>query len=568
MVDTKKMIAELLSGVLELDPEQTRSLIEKPPNSDFGDFAVPCFGFAKKLRKDPKMIASDFAARVKPGGLIEKAEPRGPYLNIFLDRSRFIEEVIADLTGTGFDRPLAGGDGKTVIIDYSSPNIAKPFGIGHLRSTVIGNSLKRIFAYLGYRTIGINHIGDWGTQFGKLITAYKLWGDEKKLVHDPIRYLYDLYVRLHREAEKDPSLEDDARQWFSRLEKQDPEALELWQRFRDLSIEDFKRIYGRLGVSFEHYTGESFYSNLLDETVEEVKKSGITQRSEGALIVPLEDMPPALITKKDGSTLYLTRDIAAVLYRKKSYNFDMILYVVGSPQALHFRQLFGVLERMGNDWVSRCHHIPFGQIRFSHGAMSTRKGNIIFLEEVMDKAVSLARDIIEEKNPGLTNREEIAEAIGVGSIIFNDLKNSRIKDITFDWDEILNFNGETGVYLQYTHARIGSLLKKLEQKYGALEPFSELKFGECQFGDEGYEIVGLLNDFEKTVRRAGKEFEPSVISRYLLDVAKAFNTFYNSCRVITEDELVSRSRGLIVLCCRKVLRQGLELLGISAIEEM
>ena len=567
-MDTIKRIAEQLSKVLALDEEELLSLIEKPPNTEYGDFAIPCYGFAKKMKMDPRRVAANFAAQVSPDGLVEKAEPRGPYLNIFLDRRLFIKEVIAELAGKGLDSPLPDGEGKTVVIDYSSPNIAKPFGIGHLRSTVIGSALKRIFEHLGYKTVGINHIGDWGTQFGKLITAYKLWGDEEKLVHEPIRYLYGLYVRIHREAEQDSALEDEARQWFSRLENKDPEALELWQRFRDLSIEDFKRIYGRLGVRFEHYTGESFYSDLLEATVEEVKETGITEVSEGALVVPLEDMPPALITKKDGSTLYLTRDIAAVLYRKTSYDFDSILYVVGSPQALHFRQLFAVLERMGKTWVSRCHHVPFGQIRFAHGAMSTRKGNIIFLEEVMDKAVTLAREIIEEKNPGLADKEEIAEAIGVGSIIFNDLKNSRVKDITFDWDEILNFNGETGVYLQYTYARIGSLLNKLEEEHGSLGSFADARFGELSFGSEGYEIVSLLNDFEKTVRRALKEFEPSVISRYLLDVTKAFNTFYNSCRVVTGDRLESLSRGLIVLCCRKVLRQGLLLLGLKPIEEM
>jgi arginyl-tRNA synthetase len=567
-VDVKARLAEQLSGVLGLDEANIPPLLEKPPKRNFGDYAVPCFEFAKRLKKDPKQVAVDFTARVKPGGLIAKVEPRGPYLNIFINRPHFISGVVTLIGETSFDHMKAEGRGKTVVIDYSSPNIAKPFGIGHLRSTVIGNALSRIFKFLGYRTIGINHIGDWGTQFGKLITAFRHWGDEKELEQDPIRYLYDLYVRFHREAEEKPALEDEAREWFSRLESGSREAKKLWQRFRELSIEEFKRIYRRLGVAFDYYTGESFYSDLLGGTVEEVKRSGITEQSEGALVVPLDDMPPALIRKQDGATLYLTRDIAAILFRKRQYKFDVALYVVGSPQALHFRQLFKILERMGEGWVAHCHHVPFGQIRFANGAMSTRMGNIVFLEEVMDRAVSLAWQIIEEKNPNLEDRESAAEAIGVGSIIFNDLKNSRIKDITFDWEEVLNFNGETGVYLQYTHARIGSLLKKFEETYGKLALQIDLASGQINFGEEAFEIVSLLNDFEKIVLRARGEFEPSVISRYLLEVAKAFNTFYNSYRVITDDRSVSLSRGLVVLCCKKILQQGLELLGIEAIEEM
>jgi arginyl-tRNA synthetase len=564
-IDVKRFLAQKLVNIAQEDAGNLYELIERPPKEEFGDYAIPCFGFARKFKKDPKQIASDLATRIAPGGLLAKAQPLGPYLNLFIDRKVFTKEAILSLQATGFEEIHTDGEGKTVVIDYSSPNIAKPFGIGHLRSTVIGGSLKRIFSFCGFKTVGINHIGDWGTQFGKLISAYKRWGDERALEHDPIRYLYELYVRFHAEAEDNPELEQEGREWFSRLEKGDEEAEELWRRFRSLSIEEFKRIYHRLDVSFDYYTGESFYGDLLDETVEAVKASGITRISEGALVVPLQDMPPALIRKQDGSTLYLTRDIAAVLYRKKQYDFDTALYVVGSPQALHFTQLFTVLARMGNKWAERCHHVPFGQIRFADGAMSTRKGNIVFLEEVLDRAVSLARGIIEEKNPWIRNKQETAEAIGVGAVIFNDLKNSRIKDIAFDWDEMLNFNGETGVYLQYTHARIKSLLLKLEKRYKipGIEVLSDISFGE-----EGYEVAKLLNEFESRVRRARSEFEPSVIARYLLDVAKAFNGFYNAHRVITRDKGESISRGLVTDCCRTVLRQGLELLGIRAIDEM
>ncbi|MBN2324690.1 MAG: arginine--tRNA ligase [Spirochaetes bacterium] len=564
-MDVKRFLAQKLLETVGEDAGDPYGLIERPPKEEFGDYAIPCFGFAKKFKKDPKLIASDLASQITPGGLLAKAESLGPYLNLYIDRKVFTKEAILALRRTGFEEIRADGEGKTVVIDYSSPNIAKPFGIGHLRSTVIGGSLKRIFSFCGFKTVGINHIGDWGTQFGKLISAYRRWGDERALEHDPIRYLYDLYVRFHAEAEKTPQFEQEGREWFNRLEKGDEEARELWRRFRSLSIEEFKRIYERLDVSFDYYTGESFYEDLLDETVKAVKASGITQMSEGALVVPLPDMPPALIRKQDGSTLYLTRDIAAVLYRKKEYDFDVALYVVGSPQALHFKQLFTVLARMGKGWAERCHHVPFGQIRFADEAMSTRKGNIVFLEEVLDRAASLARGIIEEKNPGVRNKVETAEAIGVGAVIFNDLKNSRIKDIAFDWDEMLNFNGETGVYLQYTHARIKSLLLKLEKRYKipGIEAVSDISFGE-----EGYEVARLLNEFEAQVRRARSEFEPSVIARYLLEVAKAFNGFYNAHRVITGDRDESLSRGLVADCCRKVLSQGLELLCIRAIEEM
>ncbi|UCB47234.1 MAG: arginine--tRNA ligase [Spirochaetota bacterium] len=562
-VDIKGRLSEYFVSIIPVDKEKIISLLEKPSNPGFGDYAIPCFEMAKEKKKRPDELAKELSSRFEGNEIIVRAEARGAYLNLFINRSYFTGEVVKEISRKGFLGLSKKGKNKTVVMDYSSPNIAKPFGIGHLRSTVIGNSLKKIFSFLGYRVIGINHIGDWGTQFGKLITAFKKWGNDDSLKHDPINYLYDLYVQFHRESEKDPSLEDVAREWFNLLEKKDSEATLIWKKFRDLSIEEFRRIYHRLGVEFEHYTGESFYSDMLDSTVEKVQASKITEVSEDALIVPLDDMPPAMLRKKDGSTLYLTRDIAAVLYRKERYNFDLALYVVGSPQMLHFRQLFKVLEKMGIKWGSQCHHIPFGQIRFEDQSMSTRKGNIIFLEEVMDKAVGLASKIIDEKSPHIDNKMDVAEAVGVGSIIFNDLRNSRIKDITFNWNEVLNFNGETGVYLQYTHARISSLLEKYSQKAGGVSYDDSL-----QFGEEGYDIAILLNDFEDTILKSAQDFEPSIIARYLLELASAFNTFYNAHRVITEDEGISRTRALVVLCVQKVLKTGLELLGIKVVEEM
>lgn len=571
-IDIRKELAKRLAPHFETSEDRIYSLLEVPPRPDFGDFAIPCFSFASVLKKDPSNIASLIQDRVNQdlsegAGIIKNVVSRGPYLNVFIDRSYFIRNVVGELTRNDFEDIRSIGNGKTVVIDFSSPNIAKPFGIGHLRSTVIGNSLKKIFSFLGYRVVGINHLGDWGTQFGKLITAIKRWGSEEELesAEDPVEYLYRIYVKFHSEAEKNPSLDDEARLWFKKLESGDEEAKRLWERFRNLSLDEFKRIYRRIGVEFEYYTGESFYSSMLDETIDLIKSKGITKVSDGALIVPFEDssIPPALLRKRDGTTLYITRDIAAALYRFKTFHFDLALYVVGSPQTLHFKQLFKVLELMGMEWYACCHHIPFGQIRFADGVMSTRKGNIVFLEDVLDRAVELALHIIEEKNPFLEEKRSVAESVGIGSIIFNDLKNYRIKDINFDWDEIVNFDGETGPYLQYTHARSSSLLKKYFDQYGGLEFDPEINFGE-----EGYQLSLLLNDFEPIVLKSAEEFEPSIISRYLLDVASQFNSFYNAYRVISDDRELSRSRALIVACVKKVLKAGLELLGIEALEEM
>ncbi len=545
-------------------------LLEIPPRPELGDFALPCFALAARLKENPALIAGELARKLQasaagaggdgslPAGvassLIVGASAQGPYLNLFVDKSRLIGEIVSWVNATGFLELASRGKGKTVAIDFSSPNIAKPFGIGHLRSTVIGNSLKRVYAFLGYRVVGINHLGDWGTQFGKLITAFLKWGDREALGHDPVRYLYGLYVRFHQEAEQHPELDDEARAWFSRMERGDPEALELWRSFSELSLREFQRIYDRLGVSFE-------------QTIREIEQAGITERSEGALVVPADEdgQPPVLLRKRDGSTLYITRDVAAALYRHRTYRFDRALYVVGSPQALHFRQLFMVLKKMGLPWYRECHHVAFGQIRFKDGAMSTRRGNIVLLEEVLDRAGALAREIIEEKNPSLPDKDRVAGAVGTGAVIFNDLKNYRIKDITFDWDELMNFNGETGVYLQYTHARMKSLLKKYAEVRGRPELRAGLRY---QDDDAMYALAVLLNDFEETVVRAAEEFEPSVISRYLLDLAARFNAFYTTHRVIIDDPELSLKRALVVSAVAKVLGRGLELLGMEPVEEM
>jgi arginyl-tRNA synthetase len=568
-VDITSRLAAEISSVSETPGVDFAPLIEKPPNPDFGDFAIPCFRLAAQLRKSPQDISRDLAEALENGGasaLIREARPAGPYLNLLVNRGRLISDIARD-TIAGFDGMGSHGGGRTVVIDFSSPNIAKPFGIGHLRSTVIGNALKKIFTGLGYRVIGVNHLGDWGTQFGKLITAYRRWGNREEFDHDPIGCLYGLYVRFHRESEQDPSLEEEARDWFYRMERGDEEALAHWREFTELSLEEFKRIYARLGVEFEHYTGESFYSGMLEETLQRVESAGITRESEGALVVPMgDDEPPVLLRKRDGATLYITRDIAAALYRRREYDFDLSLYVVGTPQALHFRQLFAILGMMGEEWHARCHHVPFGQIRFKDTAMSTRRGNIVLLEDVLQTAVDRARSIIEEKNPSLGNKAEVAEAVGVGSIIFNDVKNYRIKDITFDWNEAISFTGETGVYLQYTHARMASLVKKFEHSGGEIPRDA----GGVTFDqdDRVYGLMVHINDFEETVLRASREFEPSVVARYLLELAALFNSFYTTHRVISDDPATSASRILIVLCVKAVLREGLGLLGIGTPEEM
>jgi arginyl-tRNA synthetase len=588
-VDVRARLSADLASLFGVSTVDFSSLLENPPNPEFGDFAVPCFRLARELKKDPRRIAQDLSEKIEsariesrdPGSLIRETRPVGPYLNLFVNRELLIADIVSD-TLTGFRDMENHGAGKTVVIDFSSPNIAKPFGIGHLRSTVIGGSLKRIFAALGYRVVGINHLGDWGTQFGKLIAAYVRWGDSEALDRDPIGYLYDLYVRFHREAEKDPALEEEARSYFKRMEHGDQEALSLWREFSDLSLAEFKRIYTRLGVDFEFYTGESFYGDMLEETLKKVKSAGVTESSEGALVVPLSaDEPPVLLRKSDGATLYITRDIAAALYRHETFDFDLALYVVGTPQALHFRQLFAILEKMGCAWHRNCHHVGFGQIRFKDSAMSTRKGNIVLLEEVLDRAVERARSIIEEKNPQLHTKEEVAEAVGVGAIIFNDLKNNRIKDITFDWDEAINFSGETGVYLQYTHARIASLVKKYEERNGPVRS-DAMRSGDItedamtghgsriSFDDDDrvYGLMVHINEFENTVLRASREYEPSAIARYLLELAGLFNGFYTTHRVISDDAESTTTRILIVLCVEAVLKEGLGLLGIAAPEAM
>lgn len=542
-----------------------KPLIDIPPNPDMGDYTLPCFTLKKKFQKNPALIAKELAGIPLTGEQITKVEAQGPYLNFSVDRSGLAQWVLKNVFGQK-DRygHLDLGSGKTVVIDYSSPNIAKHLGVHHLRSAVIGNALYRLHKALGYRVVGINHLGDWGTQFGQLITAFRYWGNEDALRHDPIGALNGLYVRFHEEAEKDPSLEEEARAAFRKLEEGDLETKKLWEHFRDLSLKEFNKVYDALGIKFDYYTGESFYNEMLEGTVKSLKAAGLATISEKALVVDLEEynMPPCLLKKRDEASLYATRDICAAEYRHKTYGFTKMLYVVGSEQKLHFRQVFKVLELMGDEWVRGCTHVDFGLIKFRHGRMSTRKGKIILLEEVLDEAVTRAREIIDEKNPGLENKDRVAKQVGIGAVIFADLSTRRAKDVIFDWDVVLNFEGETGPYVQYTHARLCSVMRK----YGKPVTTS-VDYGLLKEKDE-YLLVRKLEQFPKAIEGAARSCEPVIMCNYLLELCGTFNRYYNHHRIIGTDEALTRARILLSDSVRQVLRNGLTLLGIQTPEEM
>ena len=558
-------IAECVGREVGFPPEDLIPHIQLPPNPELGEYALPCFPLAKALRRHPGQIASELAERIRPGGGILAAEAAGPYLNFRVDRKALAEYILMEVYEKG--EQYGGSDegrGEVVVIDFSSPNIAKPFGVHHLRTTAIGWSLYRLYGALGYKPVGINHLGDWGTQFGKLIVAFRRWGDEKALESDPIGHLLELYVRFHSEAESQPELEDEAKAWFKRLEDGDEEARRLWERFRDLSLREFRKVYELMGVSFDYYWGESFYNDRIPEVVQRLRELGLARESEGALVVDLSeyDMPSCLILKSDEASLYATRDIAAAIYRWEKFKFAKMLYVVGADQQLHFRQVFQVLKLMGCEWADRCVHVPFGLMRFRHGKMSTRKGRIVLLEEVFGRAIELVRGIIEEKNPGLEDKDEVARKVGVGAVVFANLKGRRIKEAIFDWDEVLNFDGETGPYLQYTHARLCSILRK----YGEA-PDSRVDFGLLEKPEE-WAVLRLLERFPEAVRSAAYQYEPGILAGHMIDLATAANKFYNAHRVIGVDRELSRARALLVYAAKTVLARGLYLLGIEAPEEM
>ncbi len=569
MQKLKEEIGRLLAPLVQLEPEEVISLLEVPPETAYGDIAFPCYVLARQRKQPPPLIAGELSKELSGigGHLWKEASPRGPYLNFHIDPAAYGSDIIQRIRDEGLTYGNTDlGGGANVTIDYSSPNIAKPFGVGHIRSTVIGHSLYLIYKALGYNSIGINHLGDWGTQFGKLIVAFEHWGEEDELLDDPVDYLYKLYVRFHKEAEVDPALEDQARAWFKRLEEGEAEAVDYWNRFRSLSLDNYALIYDLLGIEFQHFHGESHYNDMLEEVIQLAREKGIAVESEGALIVDLEPhgLPPVMLQKKDGATLYITRDLAAAIYRKETFNFARSLYVVGAEQALHFQQLFKVLELLGFSWASQCIHVPFGLIRFKEGRMSTRAGNIVLLDEVLRRSIEMARTIIEEKNPDLNNKEEAARAVGLGAVRFGDLSNDRIKNIEFDWDKVLDFSGETAAYIQYSHARICSILRKVEDTDRKFDPQAV----PLLIMDEEAALVKTLALLPDKIIDAAEAYRPSILARYLIDVARDFNRFYHNCPVLASEGLLREGRLLLIDATRQVIYNGLALLGIEAPEEM
>ena len=559
----KQMVADTLSAVLpQLDIETIYSLLEKPKSSEMGDIAFPAFSLAKVERKAPQAIATDIVEKLDTTGF-EKVVATGPYVNFFLDKDAISHQVLTDVIAKKDQYgQLNIGQGRNVTIDMSSPNIAKPFSVGHLRSTVIGDALANIHGKLGFNPIRINHLGDWGKQFGMLIVAYKLWGDKTAVEADPISELLKLYVRINAEAEEKPELDEEARQWFKKLEDGDQEALELWQWFRDESLVEFNRIYEKLDVHFDSFNGEAFYNDKMDEGIQILEEKGLLQESKGALIVDLEryNLPPALIRKTDGATLYITRDMATAIYRKRTYDFVKSIYVVGQEQINHFKQLKALLKEMGFDWSDDMTHITFGLVTKDKKKLSTRKGNIILLEPTLDEAILRALSQIEAKNPNLENKEEVAHAVGVGAVKFFDLKTDRDNGYDFDLEAMVSFEGETGPYVQYAYARIQSILRKAN-----FVPSTENNY---KLADaESWEIIKHIQNFSTVVERAGDKFDPSLIAKYAINLAQAFNKYYAHTRIL--DESPERdSRLALAYATGVVLKEALRLLGVKAPEKM
>lgn len=566
MQDFKIAIANCLKEKIEdLTLEEIVALIEVPPNKEMGDFAFPCFKLAKVFRKAPNMIAADLAENIEAKGAISKVMPLGGYVNFFVNKSQLAETVINDvLTKKEKYGHTDLGQEKAVVIDFSSPNIAKPFHIGHIRTTVIGNALYKIYDSQGYNVVRVNHLGDYGTQFGKLIVAFKLWGSKEAVEANPIPELLKLYVKFHEEAEQKPEMEDEARAWFTKLENGDEEAKALWQWFRDESLKEFARVYDLLDIEFDSYAGESFYSDKMGVVIDQLKEKGLLVQSQGTNVVDLEEfnMPPALITKNDGSTLYMTRDLAAAVYRKNTYDFDKCIYVVGSQQSLHFQQLFKVLELMGYEWSKDLIHVPFGMVALEEGTMSTRKGRVVFLEDVLKQAVEKTKEIVLSKNPNAKNVEQIAKQVGVGAVVFQELSNSRIKDYTFSWSRTLSFEGETGPYVQYTHARCCAVLRKAEEEVTA-----DINYDLLSEGD-GAEVLKVIGSFNKSILAAMRKNEPHIITRFVLDLAQAFNKFYHDNPILVDDVEVRKARLALVAATRQTIENALALLGMHAPERM
>ena len=569
MIDFKEEIAKKIAEVVQLDKNELMQYIEIPPNAELGDYAFPCFKLAKTLRKAPPMIATEIKENIVIDvKIIEKIDVVGGYLNIYINKETLIKTTLGEVASKKEKYGSSNlGDGKNVVIEYSSPNIAKPFHIGHLRTTVIGGALYKIYKFLGYNVIGINYLGDWGMQFGKVLAGLNLWGNEYDFENNKIQSLLNIYVRFCKEEKNNSELTELARECFKKLEEKDEEALKKWEWIRNVSIENYNKTYSLLNIHFDEYRGEAYYNDKMEAVVKELNAKGLLKDSQGAKIVDLEEynMPPCIIITSAGTTIYATRDITAFIDRVKSFDFEKMIYVVGGEQKLHFEQFFKVLELMGyGDYVKKSIHVSFGLVVDKTGEkIGTRKGNSVFLEDILNESIEKVKVIINEKNPNLENKEEIARKVGVGAIIFNDLSNSRIKDEIFDWDTILNFQGETGPYMQYIYVRTKGLLEKA----GYIPDFENI---DCKYLNEkqAIEIVKLIYQFEATIKNAAEKNEPSIIARYLIDLAQAFSNFYNEYKVITENKELQDARLFITLAVGQVLKTGAELLGIEMPDKM
>ena len=569
MIDFKKKIAEEISKTVNIEKEEIETYIEKPIDNKNGDYAFPCFRLAKELKKAPPIISNEIKEKIElDTSIIEDVQVVGGYLNFYINKETITKEVLKEISKTEKYGKTNIGNGKNIVVDYSSPNIAKPFHIGHLRSTVIGGALYNIYKYLGYNVTGVNHLGDYGTQFGKLIEGYKLWGNEYDIDKDPINELTKIYVRINQACKEDENILNACRDNFKKLEDGDQYCVELWQRFKDLSLKEFQRVYDLLGSKFDSWNGESFYSDKMPEVIEKLEKSGKLVESQGAKIIDLEDEginTPCIIEKSNGSTTYATRDLAAILYRARTYDFDKVLYLTSYEQALHFKQVFTVAKYLDLDekYLKGLIHVPFGMVQLPTGKMSTREGNIIKLEELLNEAIERAEKIIEEKNPELEDKKETAKKVGVGAVIFNDLSNSRVKDEIFEWDKILNFQGETGPYIQYTYVRTKSVLEKA----GKLPDVKEIKLDVLN-DIYSQTIIKLIYNFQDILVQVTRKEEPSILSRYLIDLAKAFSSFYNENKIIVEDKDIQNARVYLTYAVNQVLKNGVELLGMQMPNKM
>ncbi len=568
MVNFKQEIANVIGKIINLDTKELESYIEIPKDVKNGDYAFPCFRLAKELKKAPMQIASEIKEKIEINNeIIEKVEVLGGYLNFYISKQLLTKDVLTQIETETYKK-IKIGEGKNIVIDYSSPNIAKPFHIGHLRSTVIGGALYNIYQFLGYHITGVNHLGDYGTQFGKLIEGYKLWGEEYEIEKDPINELTKIYIRINQACKEDEDVLNRCRDNFKKLEEGDKYCTEIWEKFKNLSLKEFQKVYDLLGSHFDSWNGEAFYSDKMPEVIEILEKTGKIIESQGARIIDLEEQginTPCIIEKSNGSTTYATRDLAAILYRARTYDYDKSIYLTSYEQVLHFKQVFEVAKLLGLDekYIKGLTHISFGMVLLPTGKMSTREGNIIKLEELLEEAVQRAEKIIEEKNPDLENKKEVAKKVGIGAVIFNDLANSRIKDEIFDWNQILNFQGETGPYIQYTYVRTKSVLEKV----GYLPKVEEIKI-ENLLDEYSQNVIKIIDSFQDTLVQVTKKDEPSILARYLIDLAKAFSSFYNENKIMTEEKEVQDARIYLTYSVSKILEIGARLLGMEMPDKM